>query len=84
MRRSASFVAALVAAGSIAGTDHASATIGSQAVTVLATDSPVHASSSGSVSPIRCWKTWQSVRDALLHHTTPAGCHKTHPRPNSR
>jgi len=27
---------------------------------------------------IPCWKTWQSVRDAKLHHTTPAGCGKVH------
>jgi hypothetical protein len=37
MRKFASFVAALVAAGSIAGTAYATATTGSQAVTTLAT-----------------------------------------------
>ena len=39
MRKSASFVAALVAAGSIAGTAYATATIGSQAITTLVTGS---------------------------------------------
>ena len=84
MRRSASFVAALIAAGSIAGTADATATTRSLAVTTVVagslTETSHPASSRSKVIPIRCWKTWQSVRDALLHHTTPAGCHKTHRR----
>jgi hypothetical protein len=33
---------------------------------------------------VPCWKSWQSVRDAQLHHTTPAGCGKAHRRPYRR
>jgi hypothetical protein len=82
MRKAAPFVAALVAASSIAGTADATATHGSPSITTLATALPEtsHSGSSRStVTPIRCWKTWQSVRDAILHHTTPAGCGKTAP-----
>jgi hypothetical protein len=80
MRKSASLVAALVAAGSIAGTAHASVTSGTPAVRTLATGSlPAtdHPSSGPSMlRAIRCWKTWQAVRDAMLHHTTIPGCRK--------
>ena len=81
MRKSAPFVAALVAAGSIAGTAHATATSGTQAVTTLATGSLADTnhprSSRSKVSAPRCWKTWQSVRDAPVHHTTIPGCRRT-------
>ena len=83
MRKTASFIAALVAAGSIAGTAHATATLRSLAVTTLVTgslaDTSHPASSRSKVSDVRCWKTWQSVRDALLHHTTPARMPKDAP-----
>ena len=68
MRKSASFVVALVAASSIAGASDATATNGSQPVTTLkraaGRDEPVRqlAQQGG---PIRCWTTWQSVRDAI-------------------
>jgi hypothetical protein len=84
MRKAAPFVAALVAASSIAGTADATATHGSPSITTLATALPEtsHSGSSRStVTPIRCWKTWQSVRDAILHHTIPAGCGKRAPTP---
>lgn len=70
MRTSAPFVAALVAAGSITATAPATVSSGTQAVST--------------VSAIPCWKTWQSVRDAVLHHTTPPGCQKTHRRATNR
>ena len=88
MRKSASFVVALVAAGSIAGASYATATIRSQPVTTLITgslaDTSQPANSRSKVGDVRCWKTWQSVRDALLHHTAQPGCHNTHRRSTNR
>ena len=81
MRKCAPFLAALVAAGSIvAGTAHATVTSGTPAVRTLSTGSLAEPNHPGSapimVSAIRCWKTWQAVRDAALHHTTIPGCRK--------
>ena len=81
MRKSAAFVAALVAAGSIAGTAYATVTRGTPAVRTRAAGSLPYTnhpdSAHSMVSAIRCWKTWQSVRDARLHHTTIPGCRRS-------
>lgn len=80
MRKSAPFVAALVAAGSVTGT--ATATVGPTAAAMLVSAAPSRAShagnSHGPMIAVRCWLTWQSVRDAILHRTSPAGCGRAH------
>ena len=71
MRKAAPFVAALVAASSIAGTADATATNGSPSITTLATALPEtsHSGSSRSmVAPIRCWTAVRSRRDLASHN----------------
>jgi hypothetical protein len=54
---------------------------------MLVSTAPPRASHSGNsqstLIAVRCWLTWQSVRDAILHHASPAGCGRA-PRSDDR
>jgi hypothetical protein len=76
VRKSALIIAALLAAGSIAAATDATANLGLRGATTLQTRT--HVTNHRPDSSVPCWKTWQSVRDTLLHHTTPPGCGKKH------
>lgn len=78
MRRLASAVTAVVVAAVLAGTAASAPIRPETVVTSLAAAGLTGTSHPGSPRSVAlrvpCWKTWQSVRDALLHHTSSPGC----------